>query len=149
MHHYITIPTHYIILILACHPSPLFPPIVALYKSPLLAFCTTDEDPRIETSCFNELFAVICSSNYLLMFCVVLCVLCCMFCVVCVCCVLCCMCCVALVVCLNLVCLNLVRCVVLCVLYVVCVLCVLCCVLCCTCCVFEVCCVAFVVYCLF
>ena len=58
--------THYIILILACHPSPLFPPIVTLYKSPLLTFCTTDEDPRIETSCFNGLFAVICSSNYLL-----------------------------------------------------------------------------------
>ena len=66
MHHYITIPTHYIILILACHPSPLFLPIVALYKSPLLTFCTTDEDPPIETSCFNGLFAVIRSSNYLL-----------------------------------------------------------------------------------
>ena len=63
LYHY-THPLH--ILILACHPSPLFPPIVALYKSPLLTFCTTDEDPRIEMSCFNGLFAVICSSNYLL-----------------------------------------------------------------------------------
>ena len=47
------------------YPPPPFPPTVALYKSPLLTFCTTDEDPRIETSCFNVLFAVICSSNYL------------------------------------------------------------------------------------
>ena len=42
---------YYVILIYIVTLSPI--PIVALYKSPFLKFCTTDEDLRIEMSCIE------------------------------------------------------------------------------------------------